>query len=227
MTQFEARSEFAGRALSYVGTAEGSSLHQFLISTYNKIKPLPRAYELQLGDPWCAGFVTAIAALSNMLDIIPAECSCEFMIAGFQKMGRWHENEDYMPEIGDICFYDWQDSGTGDNKGEADHVGIVTKVHQDSFVVTEGNKNNMVGNRELTRNARNLRGFGLPDFQKWADAWNKANNTNKPSSWAAGAVAWAYENHLSDGKRLQQNMTREEAITLLYRYHLQFGGYEK
>ena len=229
MTEYEARYEITSRALGYVGTQEGSTLHKFLIDQYNKIRPLPRAYEMKTTDPWCAAFVSAIAYMCDMLSIIPAECSCEEMIAGFRMMGCWYESDDYMPQLGDIIFYDWQDSGKGDDTGAADHVGIVTKVFEDSFVVTEGNYSDAVKNRELKKNARYIRGFGLPDYAAWAYRWNQANHETgeHPSSWAAAAVAWAYENGISDGLRLQQSITREEAITMIYRYHLNFGGTHK
>lgn len=223
MTEYEARNEITSRALSYVGVEEGSQLHHYLIDQYNKIKPLPRYYEVQYTDAWCATFVSAIAKLSNMLDIIPAECSCEYMIEGFRKLKRWREDENYKPQIGDICFYDWQDTGVGDDTGEADHVGIVTKVWENSFVVTEGNYSDMVKNRELRVNAQYLRGFGLPDFKGWTERYNESN-APKPSSWAKEAVEWAKQNGISDGKRPQEKCTREEVETMLYRYHNKFGG---
>lgn len=38
-------------------------------------------------------------------------------IALFQALGSWVENDAYTPEPGDYIFYDWQDSGVGDNTG--------------------------------------------------------------------------------------------------------------
>ena len=225
MTSYEARYEITSRALGYVGTQEGSSLHKFLIDQYNKIRPLPRYYEVQYTDAWCAAFVSAIAKLSNMLDIIPAECSCVEMIEGFKKLGSWQEDDSYRPQLGDILFYDWQDSGDGDCSGSADHVGIVTRCYANSFVVTEGNRSDMVQNIEVKQNARYIRGFGTPDYAGWAKRWNDSNSVNvEPSSWAAAAVAWGIQNQITDGKRLHQNCTREELITMLYRYHMKFYG---
>jgi len=223
MTEYEARILLAEHALAYVGVKEGSELHSLLVEKYNQIKPLPRYFEMTVDLPWCAMFVSVIAAMTNMLDIIPAECSCEYMIEGFRKLKRWREDENYKPQIGDICFYDWQDSGIGDDTGEADHVGIVTRVWESSFMVTEGNYSDAVKNRELKVNAQYLRGFGIPDFKGWAERYNESN-APKPSSWAKDAVAWAVENGISDGKRLQQNASREEVLTFLYRYNNTFGG---
>ena len=34
-----------------------------------------------------------------------------------QAMGIWQENDAYVPQIGDIIMYDWDDNGNGDNTG--------------------------------------------------------------------------------------------------------------
>lgn len=39
------------------------------------------------------------------------------MIALCKKMGIWIENENRVPNPGEIIFYDWDDNGIGDNKG--------------------------------------------------------------------------------------------------------------
>ena len=38
-----------------------------------------------------------------------------------------------------------------------------------------------------------------------------------PSAWAKDAVAWATANGITDGSRLHEPITREEALTLLHR----------
>ena len=43
------------------------------------------------------------------------------------------ENDAYVPSPGDYIFYDWQDSGVGDNKGSSDHVGVGEKVEGDVY----------------------------------------------------------------------------------------------
>jgi len=42
---------------------------------------------------------------------------------------------------------------------------------------------------------------------------------DKPSSWAKDAWEWAIKNNITDGKRPKDNITREEMVTMLYRYH--------
>ena len=51
------------------------------------------------------------------------------MIQLFQKLGAWQENDAHVPQPGDVIFYDWDDSGVGDNTGWPDHVGIVESVN--------------------------------------------------------------------------------------------------
>lgn len=57
------------------------------------------------------------------------------MISLYKNLGRWKEDDSYTPGIGDVIFYDWDDSGSGDCTGGADHVGIVTAVSGTSITV--------------------------------------------------------------------------------------------
>jgi hypothetical protein len=88
------------------------------------------------------------------------------MIELFKKMGCWMENDAYVPSPADIIFYDWQDSGAGDNTGHSDHVGIVEKVSGTTIVVIEGNYSDSVKRRTLKVNAKNIRGYGIPKYDK-------------------------------------------------------------
>lgn len=40
------------------------------------------------------------------------------MVRLYQELGRWVEDDAYVPSPGDVIFYDWQDSGVGDNAGQ-------------------------------------------------------------------------------------------------------------
>jgi hypothetical protein len=74
------------------------------------------------------------------------------------------ENDAYVPSPGDIIFYDWQDSGSGDNTGTPDHVGIVEKVSGSTITVIEGNYSETVKRRYLSVNGRYIRGYGIPKY---------------------------------------------------------------
>ena len=109
---------------------------------------------------------------------MPTECGCPKMIDLYKKLGTWIERDDYVPSPGDVIFYDWDDSGKGENTGEPEHVGIVEKVNGSLITIIEGNYKNAVGRRVLAVNGRYIRGFGVPKFE--AQAANKIE-TNKES----------------------------------------------
>ena len=130
-------------------------------------------------DPWCAAFVSAVAWLCGLIGIIFPSASCPDMIKRYKAAGRWMEHDAYKPQIGDIVFYDWQDSGSGDNNGEPDHVGIVSEVYSSSFNVIEGNASDSVKIRTMNINRRYIRGFGLPDYEAAAASYSEIPNSSE------------------------------------------------
>ena len=48
---------------------------------------------------------------------------------------------------------------------------------------------------------------------------NMSNDKNIPSNWAKEAWEWAIKNSITDGTRPKGNVTREELVTMLYRYY--------
>ena len=161
------RKKFVDCAKAFYGVARGTERHRQLIDAYNSVTPHPRGYAMTYTADWCAAFVSAIAVLCDMTDIIPVECSCNEQIKLWKAKGRWQENDAHKPLPGDIVYYDWQDTGRGDNAGAADHVGIVVWRVGGNMLVIEGNKGaeSVVGYRELNVNGRYIRGYGLPEFE--------------------------------------------------------------
>ena len=91
---------------------------------------------MTVNDAWCATAVSAAFIACGLTSIFPCvECSCNNMITKAKNAGIWIENDAYIPKVGDVILYDWQDNGVGDNMGSADHVGIVYSVSGNSFVV--------------------------------------------------------------------------------------------
>ena len=168
-------------ARGWLGYKESNGSHKKIIDLYNNHKPLARGYKVKYTDSWCATFVSACAIKCGYTDIIPTECSCNQMINGFKKIGRWCEDDAHVPSTGDIIFYDWQDNGKGDNRGSSDHVGIVEKVEGNTITVIEGNKSDAVGRRKLQVNGRYIRGYGLPKYDANATAPSKPQ-TNTSSA---------------------------------------------
>lgn len=173
-------------ARGWLGCKESNGTHKKIIDVYNAHKPLARGYKVKYTDSWCATFVSACAIKVGYTDIIPLECSCNQMINGFKKIGRWCEDDAHVPSPGDVIFYDWQDKGVGDNKGSSDHVGIVEKVEGSTITIIEGNKSDAVGRRKLQVNGRYIRGYGLPKYD--ANATNTSTAPSKPQSNASSAL---------------------------------------
>lgn len=153
------------QAQAWLGKNEKDGSHKEIIDVYNSHKPLARGYAVNWKtDPWCATFVSAVAVKLGYTDIIPTECSCSRMVELLKKIGAWQENDAYVPKAGDIMFYEWEDSGVGDNTGSPDHVGYVEKVEGDTITVIEGNYSDSVKRRTMKVNGKYIRGYGVPKY---------------------------------------------------------------
>lgn len=159
-------SKVVGQAKAWLGKNEKDGSHKEIIDVYNSHKPLARGYKVKYTDAWCATFVSAVAIQLGYTDIMPTECSCNKMIELYKKLGAWVENENRVPNPGDILFYDWEDDGKGDNTGRSDHVGIVERVVGDTITVIEGNYKNSVKRRNIRVNGKNIRGYGVPKYDE-------------------------------------------------------------
>lgn len=169
MTEKELRQKVVDTASAWLGTREYSAKHQEMLDIYNSQRPLPRGTRMLSSWPWCAAFVSTVSLQCGLRDIMPAECGCPSMIRLYQELGRWIEDDAYVPSPGDVIFYDWQDSGIGDNVGQSDHVGIVVACTDGMMTIIEGNCDNAVKLRQIAVNARFIRGYGVPDFASKAD----------------------------------------------------------
>lgn len=170
MTELELRQRVVDVMKGWLGWSEKNGKFKAIIDLYNTQKPLPVGYKMKYTDEWCAATVTAAGMEAGLHDIILPECSCSRMIALYQKKGQWMENDAYRPQIGDILMYDWQDSGSGDNRGAPDHVGIVEQVSNNTITIIEGNKGKAVARRTLAVNGRYIRGYCLPDYASKAES---------------------------------------------------------
>lgn len=166
----ELRERYVDTLRGWIGGKEGGGIHKRIIDTYNSLRPLPRDYAVTYTDAWCAAAVSAGAIEAGLTDIIPRECSCTRMIERFKSIGRWMEDDGYVPQPGDVIFYDWNDSGKGDCTGSPEHVGVVEKVVDNLITVIEGNYHDAVGRRNITVNNRYIRGYGLPDYASMSDS---------------------------------------------------------
>lgn len=181
MTEKELREKVVSIAKSYLGCKESDGSHKKIIDIYNSVTPLPVGYKVKYTDHWCATTITTIGIKAGLSDIILRECSCQRMIELYKKAGRWIENDAYTPQKGDIIFYDWDDSGTGDNKGHSDHVGIVAEVNGTSLKIIEGNMDDAVGYRNIKVNGKYIRGYGIPNYASKATSTSASSNKTTSS----------------------------------------------
>lgn len=159
------RSHVVISAQSWLGTQEGDENHSRILEIYNSHTPLAQGYLVTDTDNWCATFASAIAIDCNLTDIIPTECGCQRQITLWQELGRWEENDNYMPNPGDYIYYAWDESFSfGDCTGWADHVGIVVGTAGPFIKVIEGNRKDAVTYRIIFRGDWQIRGYGLPDY---------------------------------------------------------------
>ena len=166
-------------ATGYLGATTGSTMHKALVDKYNSVTPRPRGYKVSYTDSWCATALTAWFDLAGASSLIYRECSCQKMIAGLTTMGIYIETDNITPQAGDIIFYDWQDSGSGDCTGWADHVGLVTEVSGASFKVIEGNSNGKVAITTRAINQKYIRGFSRPKYTQATTASTTSTTTVK------------------------------------------------
>ena len=164
MTENQLRSNVVSIMKGWLGWSEANGKHKKIVDIYNNHKPLARGYKVQYTDEWCATAVSAAFIKAGLTDIGFTECSCNRMIDLYKAKGRWEESDSYVPKIGDIVMYDWQDNGIGDNVGSADHVGLVAAINGTRLTIIEGNKNESVSYRSINANGKYIRGYCLPDY---------------------------------------------------------------
>lgn len=164
MTENQLRSHVVSIMKGWLGWSEANGKHKKIIDIYNGHKPLAQGYKVKYTDEWCATTVSAAFIVAGLTDIGFTECSCSRMINLYKAKGRWEEKDSYIPKIGDILMYDWQDNGIGDNVGSADHVGLVAAINGTRLTIIEGNKNESVSYRSINANGKYIRGYCLPDY---------------------------------------------------------------
>lgn len=100
------------------------------------------------GD-WCAMFASFCLHYADIPEeAIPYASGCPSWISKLDRMGLYEAADDYIPVPGDIVFF------AGEDSDEADHVGIVTALDEDTYLnidvlrTIEGNVSGRVGEKE-------------------------------------------------------------------------------
>lgn len=173
-TETDVRKSVVNSISKFKGIKEGSLAHKRLIDIFND-SGLCTRYRMTADDAWCAMtvsdafIITALAGRPGSGALFQCvECSCAEMIKLAKKQGIWQEKDSYVPKVGDVIFYDWQDSGKGDNTGRPDHVGLVASCDGKNIKVLEGNYKNSVGYREIKVNGKSIRGYICPKYGLYA-----------------------------------------------------------
>lgn len=111
---------------------------------------------------WCACFVSWCADQCGYIDagIIPKFAGCTNGGYWFIERGQWADNS-YIPQPGDIIFFDWDNDG---EDGERDHVGIVEKVEYGYIYTIEGNSGDKCVQRAYPIGWYEIDGYGLPAY---------------------------------------------------------------
>ena len=152
------KNKLVKKAVTQIGMKEPTGDDKY-ITWYNKLT----GAGLPLTAPWCAIFVSWVAAQCKLSEYIPPFASCSRMVSYFQSKGQYETRRQHTnPEPGDIIFYDWDESaGNG-----ADHVGIVELVTGTMLTVIEGNCSNRVKRRFIDNGKTSvmIAGYAVPDY---------------------------------------------------------------
>lgn len=202
------REKVVETAKNWLGRKESDGSFKEIIDLYNSFVPLPVGYKVKYTDEWCAVFVSAVFIELDLTGIGFPECGCERMINLYKAAGRWQEGDDYIPKMGDLIMYDWQDSGTGDATGWADHVGIIVAVDAKNITVIEGNRGGAVAYRQIAVDARYIRGYCLPDYESIRDVADAAHDE---------VVDWAISKGLTNGSDAAESLTKRDLWAALMR----------
>lgn len=91
-------------------------------------------YGAWYGNPygdWCAMFVSFCLNYAGIdTDAIPQDANCNNWVKELEKLNIYEDKDLYVPEPGDIVFFDQDDSG------HANHVGIISEVEYGTKTVT-------------------------------------------------------------------------------------------
>lgn len=223
MSEQELRAKVIAIAQAYIGCNESDGSHKKIIDLYNSHKPLARGYAVKYTDAWCAAFVSAVAIKAGLTDIIPTECGCGAMIELFKKLGSWQENDAYVPLAGDIIFYDWQDTGVGDNTGAPDHVGIVEKVPGKTITVIEGNYSDAVKRRSISVNGRYIRGYGVPKYGS-KTAGTASSGASSPTSKTTTTASTPEKRAAEDARSFEKTIAGTYTVTAASGLNLRNGA---
>lgn len=136
----DGRTKIVNIALSQVGNVGG--------------EPYWRWYGFNERHEWCAIFVSWVFHEAGESDRILKFAGVQTGIDYFKAKGTWKESS-YVPEPGDVIFFDWEQDG------KCNHVGIVEKVENNKIYTIEGNStDDMCRQQEYEIGSKYIYGYG-------------------------------------------------------------------
>lgn len=189
------RAEAVKIAKKYIGCKQGSKKHKDLVDTFNRVSPHGEVGNYYCA--WCAIAFTAFLIKAGMTrKNAPMSYNCGRLIDDAKALGIWKEDDAYVPSKGDGIIYYWNDSGKGDCRSGASHVGMVEKVDKKKRQITviEGNKGttHACGRRVISFNARYIRGFITPKYKSTPTAKKPVKEEQKKESRSEWNVGKTY-----------------------------------
>lgn len=136
---------------NYVLLADGTTVHGYT------------RYGDWMGDPygdWCAMYISFCLNYAGVTDM-PRHYSCTGWIEELKILDLYRPGGLYIPNPGDLIFFDWE------NNQDVDHVGIVAQVlpatadDPATIKTIEGNSNNQVQYRYYRLDASEITGYGI------------------------------------------------------------------
>ena len=152
------------RAVLYGSLSGSTDIVEVAISQIGNVggEPYWSWYGFDSRVEWCACFVSWCANECGYIEagIIPRFAGCQSQgIPWFNAVDLWQDSgSGYIPNPGDIIFFDWE----GD--GESDHVGIVEYVEDDRVHTIEGNSSDSCRRRSYSINSSVIIGYGTPAY---------------------------------------------------------------
>ena len=168
VTKTSVRKRIRDTAIGWVGKNEKDGSYKQIVDCYNDGSYYDSSF-LYYGNEWNAGFVSAVFIKAGKVGLIFPDSSCRSLMSAAESTGSWIENDAYVPDRGDVIFFSFSDSGSGDCKYGCDHAGIVVNVNCNVITYVEGGSSQKTGNgtvryKTVNLNSRYIRGFILPDY---------------------------------------------------------------
>ena len=112
-------------------------------------------------EDWCAMFAAFVLNYADITEYtVPRSGNCENWKNRLSGLGAYEKRDDYVPQAGDLIFFDWKDSKTNKRDGAADHIGIVERVSDTTVYTIEGNSGRAVSRQEYALDSKDILGYG-------------------------------------------------------------------